>query len=86
MITPKFKIWLRAAIIRAVRTIAQALLASLGAAATFSDVDWKVVISTSLFAGFLSLITSIVTGLPEADAEDEARKLEEARKLNGQDN
>ena len=85
MITPKFKIWLRAAIIRGIRTIAQALLASLGAAATFSDVDWKVVISTSLFAGLLSLLTSVVTGLPEADAEDEARKLDEARRLNSQD-
>lgn len=84
MITPKFKIWLKAAIIRAVRTIAQALLASIGASATFGDVDWAVVINTSLFAGFLSLLTSVLTGLPEADAEEQTRKLEESRKMNGQ--
>lgn len=85
MITPKFKIWLRSAIIRAVRTIAQTLLASLGMSVTFSDVNWTVAISTSLFAGLLSIITSVVTGLPEADAEYDAKVLEETRRLNGQD-
>lgn len=85
MITPKFKIWAKCATIRAIRTIAQTALASMGTSATFGDVDWKLVLSTSLFAGVLSLLTSIVTGLPEADAEDEARILEEARRLNAQD-
>lgn len=85
MITPKFKIWVKCATIRAIRTIAQTALASMGTSATFGDVDWKLVLSTSLFAGVLSLLTSIVTGLPEADAEDEARILEEARRLNAQD-
>jgi len=85
MITPKFKIWAKCATIRAIRTIAQTALASMGTSATFGDVDWMLVLSTSLFAGVLSLLTSIVTGLPEADAEDEARILEEARRLNAQD-
>lgn len=85
MITPKFKIWIRCAAIRAIRTVAQTALASMGTSATFGDVDWMLVLSTSLFAGVLSLLTSIVTGLPEADAEDEARILEEARRLNAQD-
>lgn len=85
MITPKFKIWLKAAVIRALRTIAQTALASMGTSATFGDVNWVLVASTSLFAGFLSLLTSVVTGLPEADAEDEKRELEEARRLNAQD-
>ena len=85
MVTPKFKIWARCATIRAVRTIAQTALASMGTSATFGEVDWKLVISTSLFAGMLSVLTSIVTGLPEADAEDEARQLKEARIINHQE-
>ena len=83
MITPKFKIWLKAALIRALRTIAQTAIATIGTSAAMGDVNWALVGSTSLLAGILSLLTSI-TGLPEADAEDEARKLAETRKINGQ--
>ena len=57
----------------------------MGTSATFGEVDWMLVLSTSLFAGVLSMLTSIVTGLPEADAEEEKMKLEEAKRLNGQD-
>ena len=56
--------WLKAASIRAVKTTAQAMLATIGTSAAFSSVDWKIVIGSSLLAGFLSLLTSIA-GLPE---------------------
>ena len=85
MITPKFYIWLKSAIIRAIRTIAQTAIATIGTATALGDINWWLVLSSSILAGILSILTSIVTGLPEADAEDEARKLEEVRRLNGQD-
>lgn len=84
-ITPKFYIWLKCALIRAVRTIAQAMLASIGTAVVLSDIDWKYILSASAVAGLLSLLTSIATGLPEADYKDDERTKEEARKLNAQD-
>ena len=57
-ITPKFYIWLKCALIRAVRTIAQAMLASIGTAVVLSDIDWKYILSASAVAGLLSLLTS----------------------------
>lgn len=57
--------WLKAAVIRAVKTIAQTAVATIGTSAMFSEVDWLVVGSTALLAGVLSLLTSIA-GLPEA--------------------
>ncbi len=62
------KKWWAAAGVRAVKTIAQAAVASIGSAAVISSVDWKVVVSTSLLAGILSLLTSIA-GLPEVTEE-----------------
>ena len=56
--------WLKAAAIRAVKTIAQTAVATIGTAMMISAVDWKLVISASLLAGLLSLLTS-VGGLPE---------------------
>lgn len=56
--------WLKAAAVRAVKTIAQTAVATIGTSAILSAVDWKVVISASLLAGILSLLTS-VAGLPE---------------------
>ena len=58
------KRWLKAAGIRAVKTVAQSALAMLPAAATITAVDWKVVIGTAALAGVESMLTSVV-GLPE---------------------
>ena len=59
---------MKAAAIRAARTVAQSALAAIGTSAVLiSDVDWLTVISASLLAGILSVLTSIVTGLPEAE-------------------
>jgi len=60
--------WWKAAGTRAVRTVAQTAVASIGSAALISSVDWKVVVSASLVAGLLSLLTS-VSGLPEVKEE-----------------
>ena len=60
------KLWFKAAVIRAVRTVAQSALATVGTAAVLGDVDWVMVASAATLAGILSLLTSIVTGLPEA--------------------
>lgn len=61
------KAFWRAAIIRAIRTVAQTAVATIGTAAVLSDVNWAVVASASALAGILSILTSIVTGLPEAE-------------------
>lgn len=62
----KFLSWLKAAGIRAVKTVAQTAVATIGTTALFTEVDWRVVVSASLLAGLLSLLTS-VGGLPELE-------------------
>lgn len=57
----------RYSLLRMARTIAQCAIATIGSAAVLSDVDWNVVISASLLAGLLSILTSIATGLPEVE-------------------
>ena len=60
----KFKVWIKAAGMRAIKTIAQTMIATIGTSAILADVDWKIVISASVLSGILSLLTSIA-GLPE---------------------
>lgn len=56
--------WIKAAGVRAIKTVAQSAIAAIGTAAMLGGVDWKTVASTAALAGLLSLLTS-VAGLPE---------------------
>lgn len=64
----KTKKWLKAAGVRAVKTVAQTAVAMLPAAATITAVDWKTVVGTAALAGVVSMLTS-VAGLPECKEE-----------------
>lgn len=61
--------FLKSALIRCVRTMAQSALGIIGGAYLLSDVDWLLVGSSTVLAGILSLLTSIVAGLPEVEHE-----------------
>ena len=58
------KEWFYAAFIRSIKTIAQTAVATIGTSAVLGDVDWLMVVSASILAGILSVLTSIA-GLPE---------------------
>lgn len=77
------KLWLKAAGIRALKTLAQTAAATIGTSAVLSEVNWTTVVSASIVAAVLSLLTS-VAGLPEVDMaaekEKEAEKTAEKEK------
>lgn len=56
--------WVKAAGIRAIKTVAQSAIGAIGASAILTQVDWKIVVSTAVLSGIVSILTSI-TGLPE---------------------
>jgi hypothetical protein len=62
-----FKDFMKAALIRAARTVAQTAVATIGAAAVISEVNWLATVSASVLAGILSILMSIATDLPEVD-------------------
>lgn len=70
MLKQNFKSWLKCALVRAVKTIAQTAIATIGTAVAMGEVNWLLVGSASLLAGILSILTS-VAGLPEAKKEEE---------------
>lgn len=62
----KSKTWLKAALIRAIKTVAQTAVSLIGVGSVMSDINWAMVGSASLLAGILSILTS-VAGLPEVE-------------------
>ena len=68
----KAKLWLKSAGVRAIKTVAQTAVATIGTSAVMGDVNWVMVGSASLLAGILSLLTS-VAGLPEVNADEDTK-------------
>ena len=66
MLKYNFKDWIKASGVRAIKTVAQTAVATIGTAAVMGNVDWVMVTSASALAGILSVLTS-VAGLPELD-------------------
>ena len=64
--------WWKAAGIRAIKTVAQTALATIGTSAVISEVNWINVVSASILAGIISMLTSLA-GIPEVDDEDNNR-------------
>lgn len=73
MMSNYWKNWLKAAGIRAVRTVAQTAVATIGTSAVMGDANWIMVASASVLSGILSLLTS-VAGIPEVSEEGDERK------------
>lgn len=65
----KFKKWIKAALIRALKTVAQTAVATIGTCALISEINWIALVSASAVAGVLSLLTSIA-GLPEVNTSE----------------
>ena len=62
--------WIKASLVRAVKTVAQTAVGTIGASTMISEVSWQVVVSASLLSGLVSILTS-VAGIPEVEVEDE---------------
>lgn len=75
------KEWFKAAGIRAIKTVAQTAIATIGASATMGEVDWKVVGSASLLAGVVSILTSIA-GIPEVQNTKNQIEVNEVKQIN----
>lgn len=67
------KQWLKCAGVRAIKTVAQTAVATIGTSAVLGDVDWLMVASASVLAGILSLLTS-VAGLPELQEQEQEQE------------
>lgn len=63
--------FMKATLIRCLRTMAQTAISVIGTAMVLADVNWQMVVSASVLAGILSILTSIATGLPEVDLAEE---------------
>ena len=61
----------KCALNRAIRTVAQTAIATIGTNALLSQIDWRIVASASAVAGILSILTSVATGLPEVEEKSE---------------
>ena len=71
MICKSHETWLKAAGIRALKTVCQTAIATIGTSAVMSAVDWKMVVSASILSGILSVLTSLA-GLPECEEKENA--------------
>lgn len=60
----------KCAVNRAIRTVAQTAIATIGSSALLSEINWPVVASASAVAGILSILTSVATGLPEVEEKE----------------
>ena len=69
--------FMKATLIRCLRTMAQTAISVIGTAMVLADVNWQMVVSASVLAGILSILTSIATGLPEVDLAEELEDEEE---------
>ena len=72
------KKWIKAAAVRAVKTMAQSAVAAIGTTALISQVDWRIVISTALLAGVLSVLTSLA-GLPEVNQAETIEEMTDGK-------
>lgn len=75
-----FKVWLRRALVRALKTFAQTALALIPAGISINEVSWLTVLGTSALAALLSILTS-VAGLPEVDMEEELIERDETEEI-----
>ena len=69
-----WKTWLKAALIRAVKTFAQTAVSMIAVGAAFSEIDWLRVLSVSGVAFVLSILTSLATGLPETKLAEKLKQ------------